>query len=102
EMLANLPSRPVQPEPHDVNHQSRPHPGAAPLKMLTGWCRRDTTAICATRELCAPSSPLVARGWHRTPLTDFDCYGFTRPHRNQSGKNSRPTRAAAVVQDRGS
>ncbi|MDH6218903.1 hypothetical protein M2283_006237, partial [Streptomyces pseudovenezuelae] len=34
EMLANLPSRPVQPEPHDVNHQSRPHPGAAPLKML--------------------------------------------------------------------
>ncbi|MFM9615494.1 hypothetical protein ACKI18_43270, partial [Streptomyces niveiscabiei] len=26
----------MQPEPHDVNHQGRPHPGAAPLKTLSG------------------------------------------------------------------
>ncbi|WP_324613820.1 ATP-binding protein [Streptomyces sp. DSM 15324] len=24
----------MQPQPHDVNHQSRPHPGAATLKEL--------------------------------------------------------------------
>jgi hypothetical protein len=35
EALADLPSRSLQPEPHDVNRQSIPHSGAAPLKKLT-------------------------------------------------------------------
>ncbi|MGY3202188.1 hypothetical protein ACVW19_002703 [Streptomyces sp. TE5632] len=35
EILANLPQSPMQPQPHDVNHRGRPHPGAALLKTLT-------------------------------------------------------------------
>lgn len=35
EVLANLPQIPMQSEPHDVNRQSRPHPGAATLKKLS-------------------------------------------------------------------
>ncbi|MDT0485317.1 Lsr2 family DNA-binding protein [Streptomyces doebereineriae] len=33
--MADLPQSPLQSEPHDVNRQSRPHPGAATLKKLT-------------------------------------------------------------------
>lgn len=36
EVLADLPQIPMQPKPHDVNRQSRPHPGAATLKKLSG------------------------------------------------------------------
>ena len=35
EVLADLPQVPVQPQSHDVNRQSRPHPGEATLKKLS-------------------------------------------------------------------
>jgi hypothetical protein len=35
EVLADLPQIPLQPQPHDVNRQDRPHTGAATLKKLT-------------------------------------------------------------------
>jgi hypothetical protein len=36
EALTDLPQIPMQPQPHDVNRQSHPHPAAATLKKLTG------------------------------------------------------------------
>jgi hypothetical protein len=36
EVLADLPQIPDQPQPHDRHRQSRPHPGEATLKTLTG------------------------------------------------------------------
>jgi hypothetical protein len=36
EVLAHLRQIPMQAEPHDANRQSRPHPGAATLRKLTG------------------------------------------------------------------
>jgi transcriptional regulator with XRE-family HTH domain len=34
-VLADLPPIPMQPQPHDVNRQGHPHPGAATLKKLS-------------------------------------------------------------------
>jgi hypothetical protein len=46
EVLADLPQTPMQPQPHDANRQSRPHPGAATLKKLNDPpARHDERAV---------------------------------------------------------
>lgn len=58
QVLADLPSRPLQPEPHDVNRQIRTHSGAAPLKKLN--VQRVAThesGLKSTELACPPSVP---------------------------------------------
>lgn len=53
EVLAHLPQILMQSEPHDVNYQSRPHPGAATMKRLTHSLRLPVREISA-RQLSSP------------------------------------------------
>lgn len=67
EILANLPQSPMQPQPHDVNHQGRSHPGAARLKSLSDRSRVPVPGHDPGRSVLRPvrrGPRCPGRGWH--------------------------------------
>jgi hypothetical protein len=61
EILADLPQIPMQPQPHDLNRQGRPHPGEATLKMFSGSGRPPRAARRGSGTSAAHCRPRQAR-----------------------------------------